>query len=79
MLKHFSSVVSSYNRFVELQASIITILVAYLLLKNNEETGAYIVYSISLKACSTRRIFRHKVFANIAKCDKHSMGWFFWC
>jgi len=37
----------------------------------------YIVNSTPLRVCNNRRIFRHKVFAGIAKCSKHSMGWFF--
>lgn len=76
LLTHFPNAVS-YNRFVELQASVITILLAYLSSKKGKETGMYIVDSTPLRVCNNRRIFRHKVFAGIAKRSKHSMGWFF--
>jgi len=67
----------SYNRFVELQHSVIIILVAYLLGKKGEESGMYYVDSTPLKVCNNRRIYRNKVFRWIAERGKHSMGWFF--
>lgn len=67
----------SYNRFVELQHSVIILLVAYLLAKQGEETGLYYVDSTPLKICNNRRIYRNKVFRGIAERGKHSMGWFF--
>jgi len=67
----------SYNRFVELQASVITVLAIYLLAKRGQETNLYYVDSSPIKVCHNRRIYKHKVFAGIAKRGKHSMGWFF--
>jgi len=76
LIKYFPKIVS-YNRFIELQSSIITILLAYLSSKKGEETGMYIVDSTPLRVCNNRRIYRHRVFADIAKRGRHSMGWFF--
>ena len=67
----------SYNRFVELQSSVIMLLVMYLLAKKGKETGMYYVDSTPLKVCNNRRIYRNKVFRGIAERGKHSMGWFF--
>jgi len=68
---------TSYNRFLELQQTIMTPLTGYLLSKRGETTGLYYVDSTPLKVCHNRRIYKHKVFAGIAKRGKHSMGWFF--
>ena len=73
---YFSNLVS-YNRFVELQSSVIVPLTAYLLSKRGQETGLYYVDSSPLKVCHNRRIYNHKVFKGIAERGKHSMGWFF--
>jgi hypothetical protein len=67
----------SYNRFVELQSSVISPLTAYLISKRGKETDLYYVDSSPLKVCHNRRIYKHKVFQGIASRGKHSMGWFF--
>lgn len=67
----------SYNRFVELQSTVIAPLTAYLLSKQGQETGLYYVDSSPLRVCHNRRIYKHKVFKGIANRGKHSMGWFF--
>jgi hypothetical protein len=74
--RYFPNAVS-YNRFVELQKSVTMFLVLYLLTKRGEETGMYYVDSTPLKVCNNRRIYRNKVFRNLAERGKHSMGWFF--
>ena len=76
MSKYFPKFVS-YNRFVELQASVIIPLMAYLLARKGEETGLYFVDSTPIKVCNNRRIYGHKVFKGLAERGKHSMGWFF--
>lgn len=74
--KYFPNLVS-YNRFVELQSSIIAVLVAYLLSRSGKKTDLYYIDSSPIKVCHNRRIYKHKVFAGIATRGKHSMGWFF--
>lgn len=67
----------SYNRFVELQSSIIQMLTMYMVSKTGKETAIYYVDATSLKVCNNRRISSHKTFKDIAKRGKTSMGWFF--
>lgn len=76
MRKYFPKFVS-YNRFVELQASVIIPLMAYLLARKGEDTDLYFVDSTPIKVCNNRRIRSHKVFKGLAERGKHSMGWFF--
>lgn len=68
----------SYNRFVELQQSILIPLTVFL--KENKldkPTGISFIDSTSIKVCHNKRIHNHKVFSGIAKRGKNSMGWFF--
>ncbi|UCG35574.1 MAG: IS982 family transposase [Candidatus Omnitrophota bacterium] len=76
-LRNYFPQLVSYNRFVELQASVIAPLTAYLLSKRGKETDLYYVDSSPIKVCHNRRIYKHKVFKGIAERGKHSMGWFF--
>lgn len=68
----------SYNRFVELQKSImlpLAIFVKEVLL--GKCTGITFVDSTPLKVCRPQRIHCHKVFKGIATRGHCSMGWFF--
>lgn len=76
MRSYFPNMVS-YNRFVEIQASVGHALIVYMKSKAGQETGIYYVDSTSLAVCHNKRIPRHKVFKDIAKRGKTSMGWFF--
>ena len=67
----------SYNRFVEVQSSMVPLLAVYMLSKAGQETGMYYVDTTTLKVCHNRRIHRHKVFDGLAERGKTSMGWFF--
>ena len=67
----------SYNRFLELKSFVVPILAVYMKYKSGAETGMYYIDSTTLKVCHNQRIHRHKVFDNIAKRGKSSMGWFF--
>lgn len=70
--------VVSYNRFVELQQSVmlpLTIFVKEVLL--GECTGITFVDSTPLRVCRQQRIHCHKVFKGIATRGQCSMGWFF--
>jgi len=67
----------SYNRFTELQSSVVAALSAYLLCRRDQETNLYYMGSSPIKVYNNKRIYKHKVFAGIATRGKHSMGWFF--
>lgn len=68
----------SYNRFVELQQSVLLplgIFVKEVLL--GKCTGITFVDSTPLRVCRQQRIHSHKVFKGIATRGQCSMGWFF--
>lgn len=79
--KHMQDVfpkVVSYNRFVELQQSVLlplTIFLKEVLL--GECTGISFVDSTPLRVCKPQRIHAHKVFRGIATRGHCSVGWFF--
>ena len=77
MRKEFPKTVS-YNRFVELQQSImlpLTIFIKKVLL--GKCTGITFVDSTPLRVCKEQRIHCHKVFRGIATRGHCSVGWFF--
>ncbi len=61
-LKPYFPNLVSYNRFVEMMASVFSPLSAYLLSRVGEKTGLYYVDSTTLKVCHNRRIHRHKTW-----------------
>lgn len=68
----------SYNRFVELQKSVVlalTVFIKEVLLGTC--TGIAYVDSTPLRVCKHQRILIHKTFKGIAQRGKCSMGWFF--
>jgi len=67
----------SYNRFVELTPTVIIPLLAYLQQCQGTCSGISFVDATSIKVCHNKRIFRHKVFAGLAKRGKTTMGWFY--
>ncbi|WP_338790494.1 IS982 family transposase [Bernardetia sp. MNP-M8] len=69
----------SYNRFLELieRVSLPMYVLAKLLCAKSEETGTYFIDSKKIVISDNRRIHSHKVFKDIAKRGKGSMGWFF--
>ena len=69
----------SYSRFVELKSRALmplTILHA-LLCEKSQKTGLYFIDSTPIPVCHNKRIFKHKVFQDIATRGKSTMGWFF--
>jgi len=76
-LKSYFPSTVSYNRFVELQSSCLTVLSAYLLSHAGEATELYYMDSTTLTVCHNKRIRRHKVFKGIAERGKSTMGWFY--
>ncbi len=67
----------SYNRFIEVQSSVLLALMAYVLSKAGDKTNLYYLDSTTLKVCHNKRIYRNKVFKGIATRGKSSMGWFY--
>jgi hypothetical protein len=67
----------SYSRFVALIPSVVMPMCVYLNTRRGEETGLAFIDSTSLVVCHNRRIHSHKVFKQVARRGKTSMGWFY--
>lgn len=67
----------SYTRFVSCKAAALVVLTAYVLSKAGKETGLYYIDSTTLRVCHNKRIYRNKVFKEIAERSKSTMGWFY--
>ncbi len=67
----------SYSRFVQLKKEVLTLLQFYLPRCLGECSGVSFVDSIRLRVCDNRQISSHRVFADVAKRSKTSMGWFY--
>jgi hypothetical protein len=67
----------SYQRFVELIPSCLLPLCIYLKHCFGQCSGIGFVDSTALKVCHNRRIYRHKVFQDLAGRGKTSVDWFF--
>jgi hypothetical protein len=76
MKSDFRSLVS-YSRFIELKSEAIMPMLLFLKIYCAACTGWSIIDSFSLKVCHNRRIHSHKVFKNLAKRGKTSVGWFY--
>lgn len=67
----------SYSRFIQLMPTLFMPLVVFLNGLKGKQTGKYYIDSTKLPACHNLRIYRHKVFKDIAARGKTSTGWFF--
>jgi hypothetical protein len=67
----------SYNRFIELMPRVLLPLCCYLNGRKEENSGISFIDSTRIVLCGNKRISRNKVFKNIAKLGKSTMGWFF--
>ena len=67
----------SYNRFVALIPSALMPLCIYLHTRRGEDTGIAFIDATSLVVCHNRRIRGHRVFKNVARRGKTSLGWFY--
>ena len=74
--KYFPNLIS-YERFVALMPSMLIPMTMYLYSQRGKCTGISYVDSTKLAVCANIRIPRNKVFKDIAKRGKGSMGWFF--
>lgn len=77
MMKGYFPDLPSYTRFIELIPRAILPLCCYLQYKMGKCTGISYVDATKIAVCDNKRINRHKVFKDIAKRGKTSMGWFF--
>lgn len=67
----------SYQRFVELQRTVLVPLAAFLHTRLGNCTGISFIDSTPLKVCHNLRINSHKVFRAVARRGKTSTGWFY--
>jgi hypothetical protein len=67
----------SYTRFIEWIPYCLIPLCSYLNSRKGKCTGIEFIDSTPIKVCRNIRIKRNKVFKEIAKRGKSSMGWFF--
>ena len=67
----------SYNRFIELMPRTLLPLCCYLNSRKGESSGISFIDSTRIVLCGNKRISRNKVFKDIAKLGKSTMGWFF--
>lgn len=67
----------SYSRFIALMQSTLGPLCAYLKCCFGACTGIAFVDSTALAVCKNKRIDRNRVFAELARRGKTTMGWFF--
>ena len=67
----------SYTRFVALIPTALMPMCIYLHTRRGEDTGIAFVDATSLVVCHNRRIHSHKVFKQVARRGKTSMGWFY--
>ena len=67
----------SYNRFIELMPRTFMPFVVLLNVLTGKETGKYFIDATKLPVCHNLRIYRNKVFKDLAKRGKTSTGWFF--
>ena len=67
----------SYSRFIRLVPRVLVLLWGYALFKGGQCTGISFVDSTALRVCHNRRIWRHRVFAGLARRGQSSTGWFF--
>ena len=66
-----------YARFVALMKQLLVPFAILLHSLKGEETGIYFTDSSKLAVCHNRRITRNRVFKNLAKRGRTTMGWFF--
>jgi len=76
-LKQYFPNLISYERFVSLMPSMLVPLTVFIYSQKGECTGISYIDSTKLAVCANMRIPRNKVFKDIAKRGKSSMGWFF--
>jgi hypothetical protein len=69
--------VPCYARFVQLIGRLLLPFSVLIQALRGEETGFYVADSTKLAVCDNHRISSNRVFKNLAKRGKTSMGWFY--
>ena len=67
----------SYNRFVEIKSRAVIPLNCLLQFSLSPCSGISFIDATPLKICHNKRIFTNKVFKDLARRGKSTMGWFF--
>ena len=67
----------SYNRFVELEAECVVPLAVFLHTRFGRCTGISFIDATSVKVCHNLRIKANRVFKDVARRGKTSVGWFY--
>ena len=67
----------SYNRLVAVIPTVLMPLCIYLHTRKGQATGIAFIDATSLVVCHNRRIHTHKVFKQLARRGKTSVGWFY--
>jgi len=67
----------SYNRFIELQRSLLIPFYAYLPTRKVSSDGIAFTDSTSIRVCHNKRIYQHRVFKTTAQRGKTSVDWFY--
>lgn len=75
--KQYFPKLPSYQRFVELINRAIFPLTLFIYFKSGKKTGMYYIDASCLPVCHIKRSKRNKVFKEIAKYGRTSVGWFF--
>jgi hypothetical protein len=77
MLKPWFPKAPCYERFLTLTKRVWALLAFFLASRMGQKTGVYYIDSTPLAVCHNKRIYKHKVFADLATRGKTTMGWFF--
>lgn len=68
----------SYNRFIAIEHKVFVPMMLFLnIVCFGQCTGISFVDSTKISVCHNKRIFNHKMFKDMAKRGKSTMGWFF--
>lgn len=67
----------SYSRFVELTSSVLLPLCFFIQCQQKTATGIYFIDATPLKVCHVKRANSNRVFKQLAKKSKSTMGWFY--
>ena len=68
----------SYNRFVEvMQLAVVPLLLYTMKCRTGKCSGISFIDSTKIAVCGNKRIGQNKVFEDIAKIGKTTMGWFY--
>lgn len=76
-LRTYFPFLPSYSHMVNLLKSILVPLCGFVQSLTGEKTGIYFIDSMIMKVCHIKREKQHRVFKDLAKKSKSTIGWFF--